>query len=178
MSADGAVTIQNANQSNHDLFDALGIPAFQLIQDPLGYDTFVHHTALDTVDYVPVEALQHKCRRTGLFAYALANLDQPVPRRPYQSLVPQLVGHHEFAVAGFERAERVWIVGDFNNWSMFDTPLAKVDGRWIVRLDLPPGRYLYKCIVDGDWMADPSTPPDALTTDGQGHGGLTVREIP
>jgi hypothetical protein len=174
---DGAVTIQNANQSDHDLFDALGIPAFQLIQDPLGYDTFVHHTALDTVDYVPAADLQHNAVALAYLAYALANLDQPVPRRPFHSIAPQLAGRHEFAVTGFERAERVWIVGDFNNWSMFDTPLAKVDGRWIVRLDLPPGRYLYKYIVDGVWTPDPSTPPNALTTDGQGHGGLTVREV-
>jgi carboxypeptidase Q len=58
---------------------------------------------------------------------------------------------------------------------MFETPLARVDGGdWECRLDLPPGRYVYKFIVDGEWTSDPATPADQLIKDGKGHGGLTA----
>lgn len=174
---DGAVTIQNANQSDHELFDALNVPAFQLIQDPLGYIPFTHHTNLDLVDYVPEEDSRHNALVLAYLAYGLAQRDEPLPRKPYVSIQPSLEGREEFRLEGFENAEAVWIVGDFNNWGMFGTPLARTEEGWVVRLDLPPGRYVYKYIVDGNWTADPSTPVQDLTTDGKGHGGLTVRTV-
>ena len=175
---DGAVTLQNANQTDHELFDALNVPAFQLIQDPLGYIPLVHHTNLDVVEYVPEADLRHNAVALAYLAFGLAQRDAPLPRKLYVSIRPSLVGRTEFAVHAFAGAKAVSIVADFNNWGMFSTPLARVGDAWVVRLDLPPGRYLYKYIVDGSWTADPATPSGELTTDGQGHAGLTVRLVP
>lgn len=50
---DNTLTIQNANQTDHELFDFQNIPAFQFIQDPLDYMSAVHHTNMDVYEYVP-----------------------------------------------------------------------------------------------------------------------------
>ncbi|MGI9175360.1 MAG: M20/M25/M40 family metallo-hydrolase [Rhodothermales bacterium] len=174
---DGAVTIQNANQTDHELFDALNVPAFQLIQDPLGYIPFQHHTDLDVLDYVPEEDLRHNALVLAYLAYGLAQRDEMVLCKPYTSIQPSLDGEEAFRLEGFEEASEVHLVGDFNNWNMFGTPMRRTSGGWVIRLDLPRGRYLYKFIVDGMWTNDPQTPEDELATDGKGHGGLTVRVV-
>jgi 1,4-alpha-glucan branching enzyme len=54
-------------------------------------------------------------------------------------------------------AERVHVAGDFNDWSLSDTPLNKrKDGRFSTTLTLPAGReYRYRYVLDGDrWTND------------------------
>ena len=52
-------------------------------------------------------------------------------------------------------AERVQLVGVFNVWSVEGSDMEK-DGRfWRKVLNLPPGRYLYRFVVDGNWQRDP-----------------------
>ena len=50
----------------------------------------------------------------------------------------------------------VYLAGTFNDWDPVATPLTRrADGTWAVALDLPPGRYEYKFVVDGRWCCDP-----------------------
>jgi chromosome partitioning protein len=60
--------------------------------------------------------------------------------------------------ARFERAARVLIAGDFNNWTPESTPMVKTagPGTWTMSLPLRPGRYRYRFIVDGKWVTDPN----------------------
>jgi hypothetical protein len=174
---DNTVTLQNANQTDHELFDALNIPAFQFIQDPLGYIPTTHHTNLDVLDHVPVADLRASAELVAYAAWQLAERDGLMPRKPYVSIQPSRTGRVAFRLAGREDARAVHLVGDFNNWGMFGTPLARVPGGWECHLDLPPGRYVYKFIVDGNWTNDPSTPAEQLVRDGKGHAGLTVRVV-
>src|SRR5262249_46996006 len=52
-------------------------------------------------------------------------------------------------------AERVQLVGDFNGWIMEGSEMQN-DGRfWRKVLNLDPGRYLYRFVVDGQWHAGP-----------------------
>lgn len=169
----GTVTIQNANQTDHELFDALNIPAFQFIQDPLNYISAVHHTNMDVAEYVNKKDLQESAIVVAYLIYKVAMLDELLPRQKFISIKPSLQGNTTFFLKGFESAKAISIVSDFNNWNMFGTPLQKVDGGWTCKLDLKPGRYLYKYIIDGDWTADPTTPADKLLRDGRGHAGLT-----
>lgn len=74
--------------------------------------------------------------------------------------VPAVVAtiRFEFAAPG---AERVVVVGDFNNWNSAGTPLREIPGtgRWTVDVPLAPGRYHYTYVVDGQtWVADPHAP--------------------
>ena len=50
------------------------------------------------------------------------------------------------------------IAGDFNNWSPMSTPMQTngQPGVWVTKLPLPPGRYRYRFVVDGQWMTDPN----------------------
>lgn len=54
----------------------------------------------------------------------------------------------------------VALAGSFNNWDSQSHAMAKdEEGTWRVVVELPPGRYEYKFVVNGsDWMADPDNP--------------------
>lgn len=55
-------------------------------------------------------------------------------------------------------AQKVAIVGDFNNWNRSTTALTPTGeaGLWTAAVTLPPGRHEYAFIVDGTrWTADP-----------------------
>ncbi|MBV6655833.1 MAG: glycogen-binding domain-containing protein, partial [Mameliella sp.] len=71
----------------------------------------------------------------------------------------------------------VYLVGDFNNWGLHSTPLFKTEEGWSTKIELGPGQYVYKYIVDGWWTSDPSTPEAELVKDGQGHAGLTIKIV-
>lgn len=43
---------------------------------------------------------------------------------------------------------------------------------WVCRVELRPGKYLYKFIVDGDWMTDPGTPQ--MEGDGNGNNNSVM----
>jgi len=53
-------------------------------------------------------------------------------------------------------AKTVAVSGDFNGWDPIGIPLTRnEDDTWAVRLDLPPGEYQYRLLVDGDWHDHP-----------------------
>lgn len=52
-------------------------------------------------------------------------------------------------------AKKVLLAGDFNNWDKKGIPLKKnKSGLWVADLNLKPGKYEYKFIVDGQWQKD------------------------
>jgi 1,4-alpha-glucan branching enzyme len=58
----------------------------------------------------------------------------------------------------YERnARAVFVAGSFNAWNPTATPLkANGSGKWEAILKLSPGKYQYRFVVDGKWIADPS----------------------
>lgn len=53
-------------------------------------------------------------------------------------------------------AKEVILMGDFNNWNPKKHPMKKDDnGKWTKAVLLPPGKYEYKFLVDGQWKEDP-----------------------
>ena len=59
------------------------------------------------------------------------------------------------------QATRVYIVGDFNNWSVRSDAMVDKngDGQWTLLYMLAPGLYEYKFVVNGKkWIADPHNP--------------------
>lgn len=57
----------------------------------------------------------------------------------------------------------VVLAGSFNNWAgtvaMGAWPLTPLGNRWVLKRELPAGRYEYKFVVDGtQWIADPGNP--------------------
>jgi chromosome partitioning protein len=55
-------------------------------------------------------------------------------------------------------ATKVAVTGEFTNWSRDGVELLRDgdDGLWKKVLDIEPGEYEYRFIVDGVWMRDPS----------------------
>lgn len=53
--------------------------------------------------------------------------------------------------------QRVYIAGEFNQWSPTATPLRYDDQLGVHQavIDIPPGEYKYRLVVDGQWKADP-----------------------
>jgi 1,4-alpha-glucan branching enzyme len=52
-------------------------------------------------------------------------------------------------------AGKVALCGVFNSWSEDSSLMSRGnDGHWKATLALPPGRYEYKFLVDGQWMPD------------------------
>ncbi len=69
---------------------------------------------------------------------------------------PDSSGNVLFQLKGYEDAHQVILAGSFNNWNERYLHLEPTEDGWAVRIDLPPGRYEYKFIVDGQWMHDPA----------------------
>ncbi|MBI4057493.1 MAG: hypothetical protein HY399_08120 [Elusimicrobia bacterium] len=54
------------------------------------------------------------------------------------------------------QAHSVHLAGDFNQWSGDSLSLARnKKGTWEVLVPLPPGKYHYLYIIDGQWTLDP-----------------------
>lgn len=54
-------------------------------------------------------------------------------------------------------AREVFLAGSFNDWDRRATPMKRdALGDWSVDVELPPGEYRYRLVVDGEWRDDPS----------------------
>lgn len=87
----GATTITNRNTggTDHQAFDAVGVPGFQFIQDPLDYMQRTHHSNMDTMDRVPKADLMQMSAIVASFAYHAANRSELFPRKPMPKPAPQ-----------------------------------------------------------------------------------------
>jgi Carbohydrate-binding module 48 (Isoamylase N-terminal domain) len=59
-------------------------------------------------------------------------------------------------------AQRVSLVGDFNEWNPGATALRDSSGTWTVVIPVAPGRHQYGFVIDGSrWIPDPAAPQSA-----------------
>jgi carboxypeptidase Q len=75
------ITLRNTSGTDHLSFDAVGLPAFQFIQDPIEYGTRTHHTSMDVYDKAVESDLKHNAVLTAVFAWIAANRDEMFPRK-------------------------------------------------------------------------------------------------
>jgi 1,4-alpha-glucan branching enzyme len=55
-----------------------------------------------------------------------------------------------------EKAREVFLVGDFNRWDEKSHRLQKsAKNRYQIELEIPPGKYQFKFLIDGIWYNDP-----------------------
>ncbi len=76
------LTMRNTGGTDHLSFDAVGIPGFQFIQDPMDYDTLTHHSNLDVYEHIRAEDLKQAAVIEACFVYNAAMLDEMLPRKP------------------------------------------------------------------------------------------------
>ena len=71
---------------------------------------------------------------------------------------PSLKGNATFRLKGHPNARIVAVAGSFNDWNQSQVLCGKEADEWVCRIDLKPGKYTYKFIIDGDWILDPANP--------------------
>ncbi len=54
----------------------------------------------------------------------------------------------------------VFVAGSFNNWDPTSLPMTESKGVYGATLNLPPGIYEYKFVIDGVWTLDPDPARD------------------
>lgn len=79
----GNVAIRKTGGTDHVFFSAVGIPAFQFIQDPLDYGSRLHHTSIDTFDHIKAADMRQGAVILASFLLNAANADKPLPRLPF-----------------------------------------------------------------------------------------------
>ncbi len=79
----GATTLAagNTGSTDHMPFDAIGLPGFQFIQDPLDYFSRTHHTSADVFERIPPDDLKQASVVLAMFAYQAAMQDEKLPRK-------------------------------------------------------------------------------------------------
>jgi Zn-dependent M28 family amino/carboxypeptidase len=82
------VTISNTGGTDHQSFDAVGLPGFQFIQEPMEYDTRTHHSNMDVYDHLSEDDLKQTATIVAAFIYNAAMRDQKIPRKELPKVRP------------------------------------------------------------------------------------------
>jgi hypothetical protein len=75
------VTLASTGGTDHLSFDAIGLPGFQFIQDPIEYMTLTHHSNADVYDRVQADDLKQASVIMAAFVYHTAMADQKLPHK-------------------------------------------------------------------------------------------------
>jgi carboxypeptidase Q len=83
------LTMRNTGGTDHLSLDAVGIPGFQFIQDPIEYETRTHHSNMDVYDRLQPDDLKQAAVIVASFVYDAAMRDQMLPRKPIETPLPK-----------------------------------------------------------------------------------------
>ena len=76
------VSIRNTGGTDHQSFDAVGLPGFQFIQDPIEYSTRTHHSNMDVYDRIQKGDVMQISAIVASMVYHTANRPEKLPRKP------------------------------------------------------------------------------------------------
>jgi hypothetical protein len=77
-----AISVRNTEGTDHESFDAVGVPGFQFIQDKLDYSSRTHHSNMDTYERLQPGDLAQAATVEAIFVYNTAMREQMLPRKP------------------------------------------------------------------------------------------------
>jgi carboxypeptidase Q len=83
------LTMRNTGGTDHQSFDAVGVPGFQFIQDPIEYESRTHHSNMDVYDRLQPDDLKQISVIVASFVYDAAMRDQMLPRKPIEKALPK-----------------------------------------------------------------------------------------
>lgn len=75
------LAMRGTGGTDHLSFDAVGLPGFQFIQDPVEYDSRTHHSNMDVYERIQPEDMMRNAVIVASFAYHAANRDEKLPRK-------------------------------------------------------------------------------------------------
>ena len=84
MGADAVVATPTYG-TDHVPMQAVGIPGFQFVQDPLDYGSRVHHTSIDSYDHLKMEDLKQAAVIMASMLWMSAQREEPLPKKPLPS---------------------------------------------------------------------------------------------
>ncbi len=77
------LSYRNTGGTDHLSYDAVGLPGFQFIQDPMDYETRTHHSDMDTVDRLHAADLEQAAVVEAIFLYNTSEREAMMPRKPF-----------------------------------------------------------------------------------------------
>jgi hypothetical protein len=86
------LSIRDTGGTDHQAFDAVGLPGFQFIQDAVEYNTRTHHSNMDVYERIQEEDMRKNAVIVASFVYFAANRDQVLPRKPLPKPQPATGG--------------------------------------------------------------------------------------
>ena len=154
--------------------------------DPNVMENFIFDVFLDKDDLwiKPSHSVKRKLAAKSADAFTITDIEVPVkfsrdPKGTVESLALEgapmsegrkitarklvlppasLKGNTTFRLKGYPGARVVALAGSFNEFKQSQLVCGKEGDGWICRIDLAPGKYTYKFIIDGDWILDPENP--------------------
>lgn len=75
------LTISRTGGTDHMSFNAIGLPGFQFIQDPVEYDTRTHHSTMDVYDRIQAEDMKQASIIMATLVYNAAMSEEKLPRK-------------------------------------------------------------------------------------------------
>jgi Zn-dependent M28 family amino/carboxypeptidase len=82
------ITINNTGGTDHQAYDAVGLPGFQFIQDPMDYNTRTHHSNQDTFDRLVEDDLKKSATIVASFVYHTSERADKLPRKEMPKPAP------------------------------------------------------------------------------------------
>jgi hypothetical protein len=76
------LSIRDTGGTDHQAFDAIGLPGFQFIQDPVEYSSRTHHSTMDVYERIQEPDMRTNAVIVASFVYLTANRDEMLPRKP------------------------------------------------------------------------------------------------
>ncbi|WP_147367894.1 serine hydrolase [Fibrisoma montanum] len=108
-------------------------------------------------------------------------LEQKPDNDRLKKLVAQLTaapagqGGTRLVLKGYPAAKLVTVAGSFNDWDDLHTFLIRKGDVWECYLDVKPGSYTYKFVVDGKWITDPANSTTQQDESGNVNSLLTIK---
>jgi len=90
--ANGTISIRNTGGTDHLSYDAVGLPGFQFIQDPMDYDSRTHHSNMDVYDRIQKGDMMQMSAIVASFVYNTAMREEMLPRKPLPPPQPRREG--------------------------------------------------------------------------------------
>lgn len=90
---------------------------------------------------------------------------------------PDENGNSCFRLNGYDNAKHVAVAGSFNKWNEDLFKMRKVDGGWELKVNINPGEYEYRYIVDGQWIEDPSNPNKTPNEFGEFNSIIDIKKL-
>jgi Zn-dependent M28 family amino/carboxypeptidase len=96
----GTVSIRSVGGTDHTSFDAVGLPGFQFIQDPIEYNPRTHHSNMDVYDRLQAGDLMQMSAIVASLVYNTATRDDLLPRKPLPKPRPRAAPENSRTTTG------------------------------------------------------------------------------